>query len=179
MEIMVEIMEKFVATPGNFFVVDGDTINCNLNGQRIAIRLRWIDAPETPKRTTAEIDSQILAHWQWGDASKTFLTDLLANQTLIVQPYSQDFFGRWISDAYLNNTKLSNNIQSILCENGMCWHFLPFGIYDFPKRRHLNLYCRIIRKGEEAFRLKKGIWSVPNLLTAREVKELLTTTSQI
>jgi endonuclease YncB( thermonuclease family) len=146
------------------FILDGDTINCtDSQGNTFNSRARWIDTPEFKKRHQLSSDEQILNHWQWGQKTKTFISELLQpiineRSTIILFNYQADLYGRTLSDWYLANTRLKNNLQYQLIAQGLAQPFLPFNKYDFNSRE-LALYKGIIDGVAKSYKQSLGFWA--------------------
>lgn len=75
-------------------ITDGDTISIlTNNNQSVKVRLYGIDAPE---RNQA-----------YGSKAKEFLSSLIYNRTVTVQPISLDQYGRLIARIYLDGREMS------------------------------------------------------------------------
>ena len=154
-------------------VSDGDTILVYYQGFQFSTRARWIDCPETQKHNQSSTDSRILKHWYYAQKAKEYLTQLLIGKELFIIPIEKDYYGRWLSDWYLNKVSSCNctNIQIKLCQKGLATHFLPFQRYDFNNREQV-LYLEIIKSCLKASKRKLGFWQEPDFIISYEFKKL-------
>ncbi|MCQ9615685.1 thermonuclease family protein [Paenalcaligenes niemegkensis] len=82
-------------------VSDGDTFNLQIDGKTHRIRMASIDAPETHK--SARQPGQ--PHAQ---ASRDFLSSLIAGKQVELQCFEQDLHGRDVCDVYLSDGMKAN-----------------------------------------------------------------------
>lgn len=121
-------------------VLDGDTLQVTLNGQRLTVRLYGIDAPE---------DKQ-----SGGDLCATALRKLVAGQRLAVVPYGEDRYGRMVAVIY--TTALGKTtVNQALLDSGHAWYFARYCATPG--------LCDSWRQSEQRARqTRRGIWAKPN-----------------
>lgn len=172
---MIEFQKKYLAKV--IYVVDGDTLLLEVNGEQFKSRARWIDCPETKKnRNITEFDLTIrdivMTHWQWGNTATNFLKSLIEGKEITIITIGKDEFDRVICDWYFGKSiAKSKNIQLKLSEEGLCTHFLPLQQYHFPARE-LNLVLAIFKKSAIAASKKIGFWQEMDFLLPSEYKKL-------
>ena len=104
-------------------VIDGDTLRVRYQGKAESVRLLGIDAPESRRSSHLSWQEH---HWHqsqssllsWGHHVKTSITDLLANEDVVILEFDQqkrDHYGR-SSYVFL---KMDAN-EWILSEGGAC-----------------------------------------------------------
>ncbi|MDQ2096739.1 MAG: thermonuclease family protein [Tychonema bourrellyi B0820] len=152
-------------------VSDGDTLSLECNGDRLSVRLQWIDAPETQKPGSSSEDSQIIKHWEWAQKAKSELVRIIDKQKLLLIPTSKDYYDRWLCDLYIGKVSLTTNVQIQLCKAGMATSYLPFNRHSYNSRE-LSLLKGIITETALANRKKIGIWSEPDFILPHEFKKL-------
>jgi len=154
------------------YVSDGDTIAISYQDTLFPIRIRWIDAPETQKSGQTTTEPQILTHWNYAQLAKQYLTNLLTGNQLIIIPIKQDYYGRWLSDIYINKVTTVNNIQLKLINSGLATYFIDdFSKYDF-NRRELSLFLGIIKNCVNAYNSKIGFWKETDFILPADFKKL-------
>lgn len=121
-------------------VLDGDTLQVTLNGQRLTVRLYGIDAPE---------DKQ-----PGGDICAAALRKLVAGQKLAVVPYGEDRYGRMVAVIY--TTALGKvTVNQALLDSGHAWYFERYcataGLCDSWRQSE-----------QRARQARRGIWAKPN-----------------
>jgi len=92
-------------------VADGDTFTLLVNQRREQIRMASIDAPETTK--DKDRPGQAMAQ-----ASRKFLSDLIAGKSLTLQCYERDRYERSVCDVPLPGGLTANQQQ---VKAGMAW----------------------------------------------------------
>jgi endonuclease YncB( thermonuclease family) len=153
------------------YVIDGDTIVLNYQGEEFSSRARWIDAPETQKSFQSSNEPQVLKHWEWGQRSKQFLIDLVQGQKLIVLPIELDQYKRWICDWYLRKSTIANNLQLKLCQAGMCTHY-SFAPDKFKTKAELNLYIKVLNSCFVSFQHQVGIWGENDFISPYQIRKM-------
>jgi endonuclease YncB( thermonuclease family) len=109
-------------------IIDGDTVKIE-NGQ--SVRLKGINTPEESMPLSLE--------------AREFLENLVQNQTVELESYGFDRYGRIIAYIFLNG----ENINKKILENG-------FGhLYYYEKDNHYN---EMLQAESKAFDEKRGIW---------------------
>ena len=93
-------------------VIDGDSIVVKHDDTLNKIRLRYIDAPES---------MQI-----YGKQSKKFLSNLLADKSVLVSTEYSDRYGRQLADVYIHNEKESIYINAKMIKSGNAWVYKKY-----------------------------------------------------
>lgn len=132
-------------------VVDGDTFRCILNGEKFAVRLRAVDAPEMKQE-------------QGGLARSGLAQAMPANGTptyAYLYNHKKDRYGRTtafvVSAYYKNNRWHLTHLTSHLVNKGYVW------ITDFKKECGVGLDCQVLNQDFEKIQKSgKGIWAYPN-----------------
>ncbi|MDR4483175.1 MAG: thermonuclease family protein [Nitrospirales bacterium] len=117
-------------------IADGDTITVlNEAKRQIRIRLNGIDCPERGQA--------------FGRKATEFTKDLVALQTVTIQTFGQDRYGRTIGDVILHD---GGNLNRELVGEGWCWWYRKYAPGD-----------TVLEKLEtEARHAKKGLWNDPH-----------------
>jgi micrococcal nuclease len=89
-------------------VIDGDTIDVLLSSGRIRVRLHGVDAPERDQ--------------SGGAAAAAWLTHQLRDQSVELEPVSQDQYDRMVAIVQLQD----RNINSELVQNGHAWAYRQY-----------------------------------------------------
>ena len=119
-------------------VSDGDTLRVLVDEQQIKIRLGGIDAPESDQ--------------PFGQASKRYLADAVAGQTVIVEFEKKDRYGRVIGKVLLDGADM--NLRQV--EAGYAWW------YEYYKRDQSEADQRAYSAAEQQARDSGiGLWSEP------------------
>jgi micrococcal nuclease len=113
-------------------VIDGDTIDVLLSSGTIRVRLHGIDAPERDQ--------------PGGAAATGWLTQLLRDQPVQLEPVSQDQYDRMLAVVHLADL----NINRELVQNGHAW------AYRHYMRRADRPLCAL---EEDARNKSIGLWS--------------------
>lgn len=121
-------------------VIDGDTFEVKVNGQKRKIRLYGIDAPELRQ--------------PYGQEAKRYLTSFLLNREVLIEDMGTDKYGRETAIASIKMGKSTILVNEELLRNGFAWH-MTF----FDKSTHC-LAWEVI--AQEAQRDKIGLWADPN-----------------
>jgi micrococcal nuclease len=116
-------------------VIDGDDIVVRHNGLNEDVRLYGVDCPEEGQA--------------YGRRAKEFTTKLAYHQTVKVQTYGTDTFGRTIADVILPDGRLLNRE---LVKAGLAWWF----------RRYAPENEELAKLEKEARTSKKELWKDPN-----------------
>jgi len=155
------------------YIIDGDTFIGSSNGQRNYYRARWIDSPETRKKNSKiPVIPENTTHWLWAERARIYLAKLFntcPNWTVTVVSEKLDSYQRVISDWYIGEPRLENNIQIMMCDAGMTANSLPFQQYFFPNN-DLDLYIEILKASATACKTQTGFWSEPNFILPYEFK---------
>ena len=117
-------------------IADGDTITVlNEAKKETKIRLNGIDCPEKGQA--------------FGNKATEFTKDLVALQTVTVNTFGQDRYGRTIGDVILNDGR---NLNRELVGEGWCWWYREYAPGDM-----------VLEKLEtEAREARKGLWKDPH-----------------
>lgn len=94
-------------------VADGDTITVRVGSDTHRIRLASIDAPETASGSSRPGQP-------YAQASRRFLSDLVAGKIVDLQCYEVDRFGRDICDVLIDGPQTANQL---LVMQGMAWAY--------------------------------------------------------
>ena len=91
-------------------IADGDTITVlNTAKEQIKIRLNGIDCPEKAQA--------------FGNKAKQFTKELVARQSVIIQAYETDRYGRTIGDVILDDGR---NLSQELVRAGYTWWYFKY-----------------------------------------------------
>jgi endonuclease YncB( thermonuclease family) len=117
-------------------IADGDTITVlNEAKEQIRIRLNGIDCPEKGQA--------------FGRKATEFTKDLVALQTVTIQTFGQDRYGRTIGDVALEDGR---NLNQELVKAGLAWWYRKYAPGDM-----------VLEKLEtEAREARKGLWKDPH-----------------
>ena len=117
-------------------VSDGDTLRVLVDDQQIKIRLGGIDAPESDQ--------------PFGQASKRYLAEAVAGQTVVVEFEKKDRYGRVIGKVLLDGADM--NLRQV--EAGYAWW------YEYYKRDQSETDQRAYSAAEQQARGSRvGLWS--------------------
>lgn len=120
-------------TVSNIRVLDGDTIEGDVAGNRIKIRLHGIDAPESGQAD--------------GDKCTAALRGLLAGREVTLRPMSTDRYGRTVGMVHAD----SANVNAVMVQAGYAW--------VYPKYCQ-ETACADWNAGQKAAEQdRRGIWS--------------------
>ena len=111
-------------------VIDGDTIDVNVNGQTQRVRLIGIDAPET-KHPTKQVGC-------YGMEANRYVNTLLPKGTKVIlrlDKEATDKYGRTLAYVYLKSNNLFINLQLITKGYAKTMKFKPNTLhaYEFEK----------------------------------------------
>jgi len=110
-------------------IADGDTITVlNETNEQIKIRLNGIDCPEKAQA--------------YGNKAKQFTKNLVGGQTVTIQAYDQDRYGRTIGDVVLENGR---NLSQELVKAGYAWWFFKYS--DDEQLGLLEVQAKIAKVG--------------------------------
>lgn len=123
-------------------VADGDTITVRVGSDTHRIRLASIDAPETASGSNRPGQP-------YAQASRRFLSDLVAGKIVDLQCYTVDRFGRDICDVLLDGPHTANQL---LVMQGMAW------AYRQGNDRFLR-DASLIELEQDARANKRGLWA--------------------
>ncbi len=113
-------------------IVDGDTIDVQLNSGPIRVRLHGVDTPERGQ--------------PWGKESTAALTSLVMGKEVDIEPFSQDRYERMIGIVFLGDL----NVNLELVKRGHAWAYRQY------MRKEDSALCI----NEAAARTaKKGLWA--------------------
>lgn len=123
----------------------------------LRIRLAGIDAPEMPN-TKEQTPGQPFAK-----EAKEFLIRLIHRKSLNLEKIRVDQYGRILAIAFLPGTDRVNvNIEMV--KNGLAC------VYEGRDATYGGFFEQLWESQEKAKRAKKGMWSVPNVITPMEYK---------
>lgn len=115
-------------------IVDGDTIDVQLSGGPIRVRLHGIDTPERGQ--------------PGGKEATGALTGLLQGKEVDIEPFSQDRYDRMIGIVYRGDL----NVNLELVKRGHAWAY----------RQYMRTEDSALCINEAAARTaKKGLWALP------------------
>ncbi len=114
-------------------VADGDTVTVLRGKRQIRIRLEGIDCPEL--------------HQGFGTRAKQYTSSLVFGKKVTVDAKYLDRNGRTVSRVSVGGKDTS----VMLVEAGLAWHFKRYSSDPL-----------LAKAEEQARRLKKGLWSVPD-----------------
>jgi endonuclease YncB( thermonuclease family) len=119
-------------------VSDGDTLRVLVDDHQIKIRLGGIDAPESNQ--------------PFGQASKRYLAEAVAGQTVVVEFEKKDRYGRVIGKVLLDGADM--NLRQV--EAGYAWW------YEYYKRDQSEADQQAYAAAEQQARGSRvGLWSEP------------------
>ncbi|NBB15832.1 nuclease [Caulobacter sp. SLTY] len=111
-------------------VVDGDTVEVELDGEIVQVRLAEIDAPESNQA--------------WGDRSEAVLTRLTLDKPVRIEGRGRDRYGRLIGRIYVGDV----DVSARMIEEGCAWAY----------RAHLT-DDRLLETENKARRSRTGLWA--------------------
>lgn len=114
------------------YVVDGDTIDVQLQSGPIRVRLESIDAPESDQPL--------------GPAAKSALARRLRGQHVAIEVASQDEYARLVGYVYLGD----ENVNLWMVRRGYAWAYRRY--------LHERSYCDAEFEARAA---RRGLWSLP------------------
>ncbi|HEX9804879.1 MAG TPA: thermonuclease family protein [Candidatus Dojkabacteria bacterium] len=134
-------------------VVDGDTIQVNIDGSVARIRLIGIDSPESvDPRTPVEC---------FGNEASDYLKSILEDNSVRLLPDptqgDEDQYGRLLRYVYIKNSdkpEEDTNIAELILQNGYAFEFT----YDTP----YQFQQKFQELEEEAMTNKRGLWNDAN-----------------
>lgn len=124
-------------------VSDGDTVNILVDRQTHRIRLASIDAPETSHGSSRPGQP-------FGEASRKYLAEHVAGQTLTLICFEKDHYGRDVCDIPVGDTT-ANLLQ---VKSGMAW----------ANQQGHGKYLRdrsLVELEKQAKATRTGLWSEP------------------
>lgn len=115
-------------------VVDGDTIDVQLDSGPIRVRLNGIDTPERGQ--------------PWGEDAKSALTNLVMSKRVDLEPFEQDRYDRLIATVFVGTM----DVNAELVRRGHAWAY----------RQYLTRDNVVLCTWEaEARAAKRGLWALP------------------
>jgi micrococcal nuclease len=134
-------------------IVDGDTIQVNIDGSVARIRLIGIDSPESvDPRTPVEC---------FGNEASDYLKSILEDNSVRLLPDptqgDEDQYGRLLRYVYIKNSdkpEEDTNIAELILQNGYAFEFT----YDTP----YQFQQKFQELEEEAMTNKRGLWNDAN-----------------
>lgn len=127
-------------------VFDGDTLDAEIQGEKVQIKLYGIDAPESGQNGD--------------DASKRFLLRLANASPVDVEVMSTDIFGRVIAVIVREGHKWS--VNATIVANGYAW--------VKPSECTASFCSDLMKLESQAKRLRLGIWADFDLVPPWEFK---------
>lgn len=132
-------------------VYDGDTLNVDMQGERVGIRLYGIDAPEAGQNGNV--------------ASTRFLRRLIHEKPVVIKVMGTDGFGWTLAIISFQGQAMS--VNAVIVANGYAW--------VNPRECKVDV-CTDLKKFEtQARMLKLGIWSGYDLVPPWEFKDQIST----
>ncbi len=129
------IIEKQFTTGVVTRVVDGDTLEMEIDGKRVNVRLFGIDAPEMSQ--------------PFGHESKDFLARRILNEELIVIPRDIDRYNRLVAGLYRSSDKGISSISIGMAYEGFGWAYREY------LKEELEFY---LLSETDAKKHKRGLW---------------------
>lgn len=130
------IIEKQFTTGIATRVIDGDTLEMDIDGKLVNVRLFGIDAPELNQR--------------FGQDAKSFLERNLIDEELIVIPRDIDRYDRLVAGLYRSSEKAISSISIGMTYEGYGWAYREF-LGD-----ELEFY---LLSETDARKHKRGLWA--------------------
>ncbi|MDE2688520.1 MAG: thermonuclease family protein [Chloroflexota bacterium] len=96
------------------YVVDGDSINCRINGRKQRVRLYAIDAPEAEQEGGAE-------------STDTLGRMVYANAPLLIEIYAIDRYGRIVGLLYPERSGRDDSLNVRMVREGQAYAYTRFG----------------------------------------------------
>lgn len=115
-------------------IVDGDTYDIMLSGQKTRIRMEGIDAPERGM--------------DYYKQAKNYLGELCANKEIRVEVTDTDKYGRSIAKSYLPDGR---ELGQEMVKAGMAWHYKKYSKDEV-----------LAQLEQEARNAGIGLWSIGN-----------------
>jgi endonuclease YncB( thermonuclease family) len=129
------IIEKQFTTGVVTRVVDGDTLEMEIDGKLVNVRLFGIDAPEMSQ--------------PFGHESKDFLARRILNEELIVIPRDIDRYNRLVAGLYRSSDKGISSISIGMTYEGFGWAYREY------LKEELEFY---LLSETDAKKHKRGLW---------------------
>ena len=129
------IIEKQFTTGVVTRVVDGDTVEMEIDGKLVNVRLFGIDAPEMSQ--------------PFGQKSKDFLARRILNEELIVIPRDVDSYDRLVAGLYRSSDKGISSISIGITYEGFGWAYREY------LKEELEFY---LLSETDARKHKRGLW---------------------
>ena len=126
-------------------VIDGDTVDVRMRGNRIRIRLDSIDCPE---------DGQ-----PWGDTAKAGLIKMIGGKSVHLEEHGYDQYGRTIATVFVTDDQKAKwiNVNERMVTLGHAWVMRAYYSHlTEDRRRQLN------RLEMWAKSKRVGLWKAPN-----------------
>jgi micrococcal nuclease len=129
-------------------VVDGDTINVQMNGKEETVRLLLIDTPETVHPTKPV--------QPFGSEASSFVKELLngSNVQLELDVGERDKYGRLLAYVYIDDQM----VNEMLLEKGLARLAYVFE----PNTKYVDDFSAIQKQAQQQ---RIGIWSIENYAT--------------
>jgi len=125
-------------------IQDGDTIDVrdDLSGQKIRIRLAYIDAPE--------IAHPGMSTQPYGPEAKRYLASRITGRTITITTLGKDQYGRTIGEIYLGD----ESVNFDLVIQGLAWAYRQY----LPP----SVASAYINAESQAREARRGLWADPS-----------------
>jgi len=126
-------------------VIDGDTVDVRMRGNRIRLRLDSIDCPE---------DGQL-----WGNTAKAGLIKMIGGKSVRIEEHGYDQYGRTIATVFVRDNQKAEwiNVNERMVTLGHAWVMRAYYAHlPEDRRRQLN---RLERWAKSR---RVGLWRTPN-----------------
>lgn len=115
-------MEAYIFKAHCINVVDGDTIDCELD---LGFHLKSIHRFRLYGVNTPELHDKDLAIRAKANAAKDYTTDHVLGKDIMVQTYKSDVFGRYLAKVFIpNNDTEYECLNDLLIQDGMAIPFM-------------------------------------------------------
>ena len=128
------------------YVIDGDTFNCYINGEKVKVRMIGVDTPESVNETNPELNCE------QGKIASNYTKENLSNRPvwLVYDKEPQDRYGRHLAYVYLDES-LTDMYQEHLLRDGMA-----VCMKISPNTKYANHFAEI---EQEAKTNNAGFWA--------------------
>lgn len=120
-------------------VIDGDTVWMRCNGERIKVRMDYIDAPEVNHPYWHEPGQPA------GERARSALVSLIGGQPVTLRATGRDDYGRTLGVLSVNGL----NLNLAMVRKGWAWAYRGFTT---------DRYVRAQRQAKSA---RRGLWALP------------------
>ena len=129
-------------------VVDGDTIDVEVDGRVSRVRVYGIDCPEEGQ--------------PFADEAKEFVASLIEGKTVSLTPIESDRLGRSVADVSTSKDGKAYHLSEMLLSVGLAWWYEG----ESPQDRHLELLEARARE------TRRGLWADPDPVPPWEYRRL-------